>query len=53
MVFEIPAIDEIPAVDGIQRVDGSQLKTTESTQEVVRTHLNVGAQASGMTNIVM
>ena len=36
--------------DGSQIIDGSQLKTTESTQEAVKTHLNVGAQAAGVMN---
>ena len=48
VVYEIPAVDEISAVDGSQTVDGSQLKLTDSTQEAVKTHLNVGAQAAGV-----
>ena len=39
-------VDETPAVDESQTVDGSELKTTESTQEAVKTHLNVGAHAT-------
>ena len=37
-------VDESPAVDE------SQLKTTDSTQEAVKTHLNVGEQAAGVMN---
>ena len=37
-------VDEIPAVDG------SQLKTTKSTQEAIKTHLNVGVQTAGVIN---
>ena len=33
---------EPQVVDGIPAVYESQLKTTESTQEAVKTHLNVG-----------
>ena len=46
VVDESPALDEIPAVDGSCTVDESQLKTTDSTQEAVKTHLNVGEQAA-------
>ena len=41
-------VDETLAVNVSQTVDGSQLKTTESTQEAVKAHLNVGAQAAGV-----
>ena len=50
VVDESPALDEIPAVDGSCTVDESQLKTTDSTQEAVKTHLNVGEQAAGVMN---
>ena len=43
---EPQVVDETPAVDESQTVDGSELKTTESTQEAVKTHLNVGAHAT-------
>ena len=39
-------IDALPAVDGSQTVGGSQVKTTDSTQEAVKTYLDVGAQAA-------
>ena len=41
---EPQVVDETPAVDG------TQLKTTESIQEAVKTHLHVGAQAAGVMN---
>ena len=50
MVDESPAIDEIPAVNKSWTVDESQLTTTDSTQEAVKTHLNVGEQAAGVMN---
>ena len=41
---EPQVVDETQAVDVSQTIDGSQLKTTESTQKAVKTHLNVKAQ---------
>ena len=49
VVDESPAV-EIPAVYGSRTVDESQLKTTDSTQKAVKTHLNVGLQAAGVMN---
>ena len=50
VVVETPAVEETKAFDESQTVDISQLKATESTQEAVKTHLNVGAQAAGVMN---
>ena len=50
VIDETPAVDKIPAVDGSRAIEESQLKTTDSTQEAVKTHLNVGAQAAGVMN---
>ena len=50
VVDKSPAVDEIPEVDGSRAIEESQLKTTDSTQEAVKTHLNVGAQAAGVMN---
>ena len=47
---EPQVVDEIPAVDGSRTFDDSQLQTTDSTQEAVKTHLNVGEQAAGVMN---
>ena len=47
---EPQVVDESPAVDGSRTVDECQLKTTDSRQEAVKTHLNVGEQAAGAMN---
>ena len=48
--LEPQVVDESSAFDEIPAIDGSQLKTTDSTQEAVKSHLNVGAQAAGVMN---
>ena len=50
MVDVTSVFDGSQTVDESQAVYGSQQKTTESTQEAVNTHLNVGAQAAGVMN---
>ena len=50
VVDETQAVDGSQTVNGSRTVDESQLKTTDSTQEAVKTHLNVRAQAAGVMN---